>query len=150
MKSRVPFLAFFGILAIFPLDALASELLDIAETATPEEIRQAIRNGADLNAVDLVGRTVLMHAAAWNLDPEVITLLVKQGAKVNARGPNGWTALMMAAYNNPNPQVIIALLKAGADPRLRNQAGNTAFVYAQDNDKLKGTEALRMLRTAAK
>jgi len=58
--------------------------------------------------------------------------------------------LIAAAYSNPNPKAILALLAAGANPRLRSDAGNTAFVYAQDNDKLAGTEALRKLKTVGR
>jgi len=73
----------------------AVNLVDIAETATLEQIRQAVQAGADVNAVDAVGRSVLMLAAASNPDPAVITALVEAGAKVNFRGPRAWTALMM-------------------------------------------------------
>jgi ankyrin repeat protein len=136
-----------GVIVLFPLKAGALDLADIAQSATPADITQALRTGADPNAVDFVGRTVLMLAATSNPDPAVITALAKAGAKVNARGPQGWTPLMMAAYGNPNPAVVLALLAAGADPRLRSNAGRTAFDYAQDNDSLKGTEALAALKT---
>ena len=55
---------------------------------------------------------------------------------------------MMAAYDNPNPQMVAALLQAGANAKLRSEAGGTAYVYAQDNNALKGTAAMRMLRVA--
>jgi ankyrin repeat protein len=131
------------------LGAAAASLFDLAETGTPEQLRQALK-GADVNAVDAVGRTVLMHAAAYNPDPAVITVLVKAGAKVNSRGPAGWTALMMAAYSNPNPAVVEALLTAGANGKLKSDPGYTAFSYAQENDKLKGTPVYEKLRSAAR
>jgi ankyrin repeat protein len=146
MKTRAFFVAFFGVLALSPLHALATDLLDIAGSATAAEIQQAIHGGADPNAADSMGRTVLMIAAASNTDPTALSALVKAGAKVNAPGPHGWTPLMMAAYNNQNPEVVLALLAAGADPRLRSLAGRTAFDYAQDNDKLKGSVTLAKLR----
>jgi len=126
----------------------AANLVDIAETATLEQIRQAVQGGADVNAVDAVGRSVLMLAATTNPDPAVITTLVKAGAKVNFRGPRAWTALMMAAYNNPNPAVVEALLAAGASGKLKSDVGYTAFSYAQENDKLRGTAAYTKLRAA--
>jgi ankyrin repeat protein len=150
MKAVAFLVTLFGVSILLPLDALAANLIDIADTATPDQIQQAVKGGSDSNAADSVGRTVLMIAAASNPDPAVISLLVKAGAKVNARGPRGWTALMMAAYSNPNPEVVVTLLKAGADPTLRSGAGETAWVYAQDNDKLKGTQALQMMKTARK
>jgi uncharacterized protein len=148
MKPESLFLA--GVIAVFPLKAGALDLADIAQSATPADITQALRAGADPNAVDFVGRTVLMLAATSNTDPAVVAALAKAGAKVNARGPQGWTPLMMAAYGNPNPAVVLALLAAGADPRLRNNAGRTAFDYAQDNDSLKGTAALATLKAGSR
>ena len=146
--ARVACLALF--LAPTIAAAQATDLVSIAATGKPEEIRQALANGGKPNAQDAVGRTALMLAAAWNPDPQVIAMLVKAGASINARGPRGWTALMMAAYNNPNPDVVLALLDAGADARLRSDAGWTAFVYGQENDALKGSAALARLRAAAR
>lgn len=131
------------------LGAAAADLFDLAETGTAVQLQQAIK-GADINAADAVGRTMLMHAAAYNPDPQVIALLVKAGANVNARGPRQWTALMMAAYGNPNPAVVEALLAAGADGKLRSDAGETAFDYARDNDKVAGSPAYPKLRAAAR
>lgn len=150
LKARRLLIALYGVVALSPLGALAPDLLDLAASATPAEIQQAASGGADPNATDGVGRTVLMLAAASNPDPAVISALLKAGARVNARGPQGWTALIMAAYSNPNPEVVLALLAGGANPRLRSAAGRTAFEYAQDNDTLKGTEALRKLRAGGR
>ncbi len=145
-QARTLLLALYGAISIAPLHALTADLLDIAATATPSQIQQALKDGADPNARDWVGRTVLMLAAAHNPDPAVISELVKAGARVNARGPQSWTPLMMAGYDNPNPAVVLALLAAGADPRLRSAGGRTAFDYTQDNRALLGTEALRRLK----
>lgn len=148
MRRRA--LLFAGLIALLPAQAPALNLTDIAQSATPADIQQAVRDGADPNAVDSVGRTVLMLAAASNPDPAAITALVKAGSKMNARGPERWTPLMMAAYSNRNPAVVVALLAAGADPRLRSNGGRTAFDYARDNDSLRGTEALVTLRAGRK
>ncbi len=150
MKLYAFIVALCGFVGTYPLGAQAQDLLATAGSATPAEIRQALDRGADPNAVDAAGRTVLMIAAASNPDPAAVSALVKAGARVNARGPHSWTALMMAAYNNPNPHVVSVLLDLGADPRLRSDVGRTAYGYAQDNDKLAGTEALRRLKTASR
>lgn len=150
MRAAPCLIVFLEVFALSPLYAASIDLLDIAQSATAAEVQQAVQSGANPNAVDSVGRTVLMLAAASNSDPAVISALVKGGAKVNARGPQGWTALMMAAYSNPNPAVVLALLAAGADPGLRSDAGRTAYVYGQDNDKLRGTEAMAKLKTTGR
>ena len=128
--------------------AAAASLFDLAETGTAAQVQAAVK-GANVNAVDDAGRTVLMHAAAYNSDPQVVALLVSAGAKVNARGPRQWTALMMAAWGNPNPAVVDSLLAAGANAKLRSDAGETAYDYGADNDKLKGTPTYARLRAAA-
>ena len=150
MKLAPGIVALLGALALHPVSAASIDLLDIAQNATPSQVQQALQSGADPNAADSVGRTVLMLAAAGNPDPAVISALVKAGAKVNARGPQGWTALIMAAYGNPNPAVVLTLLAAGADPRIRSNGGRTAYDYGQDNGTLKGTEALRKLKASGR
>jgi ankyrin repeat protein len=134
------------LLAPLLLRAQASSPID--PEGTGEQVQKAIASGADVNARDDVGRTVLMLAAATNQDERVISLLVAAGATVNARGPNGWTALMMAAYGNRNPRVVEALLKAGADGKFRSLAGRTAFEYAVDNAGILGSTAYADLKKA--
>jgi len=146
MRIRLVALAVFGVLELAPLSAFSTDLIDLAAVATPDQIRDALKNGADPNAVDSVGRTVLMLAASSNTDPTIITLLVKAGARVNARGPEGWTALMFAAYANTSPDVVAALLSAGANAKMRSNAGGTAFDYGSDNEKLKGSAVYGRLR----
>jgi len=146
--KRFFLLSVWGVLALPLLHAQASTLLELAPAGTAEQVQRAITGGADVNARDAADRTVLMLAAASNQDARVISILLKAGAKINARGPNGWTALMMAAFNNPNPDVVEALLKAGADGRIRSGAGETAYDYAQDNDKVVGSQAYASLRRA--
>ena len=144
--ARVLLAALFGLLVLPVSSAFAADLLGIVDSATPEQVQQAIRNGADPNAQDSAGRTVLMIAAAFNPDPAVVSVLVRAGALVNKRGPREWTALMMAAYHNPNPAVITALLKSGASVRMRSEAGRTAFDYAIDNPKVKESAAYSELK----
>ena len=124
--------------------------IELVETGTPRQIQAAIDQGEDVNAQDkLLDWTALMHAARFNKNPEVITTLLKAGADVNAKDTDGWTALMWAAWKNQNLRVITALLKAGADAKAKDGVGKTAFDYAQDNEKLKGTDAYRQLQRAS-
>jgi ankyrin repeat protein len=100
LRRRALLLFLWGVLALPVLNAQTLVLLGLARTGTAEQLQEAIKGGADVNARDAAGRTVLMLAAASNQDEKVISLLVANGAKINSRGPNDWTALMMAAYNN--------------------------------------------------
>ena len=86
------------------------KLLFAAENAKAAvEISQLIRQGADVNAVDEIGRTPLMLAACHNSNPDVLQALLDNGADVNTADPNGWILLTLAA-DNSNPDVMLALI----------------------------------------
>ena len=102
----------------------------------------------DVHAKDKDGKTPLYWAAEFNANPAVITALLKAGGDLNARDKYGNMPLHWAASYNANPDVIIALLEAGADGKARDKAGKTPFDLAQDNDKLKDTDAYWRLNEA--
>jgi hypothetical protein len=117
-----------------------------ADNQNSEVITTLLKAGADVKARNTqMDWTPLMAAAAHNQNPEVITTLLKAGADVKARTNGGWTTLMYAAADNPNPEVISTLLKAGADAKAKDNSGKTAFDHAQDNAKLKETDAYKQL-----
>lgn len=109
--------------------------------ATPEQVRQAVRGGADVNARDKDGVTPLHRAASNNGNPEVIRTLVQLGADVNARDKGGWTPLHMTAALSKKPEVVLVLLELGADPKARADAGETAWDLIQRNEALRNTPA---------
>ncbi len=64
-------------------------------TRNPEVARLLIEKGADVNAQDRDGRTVLMAALR---SFELERLLVENGANVNAKDNDGWTVLKLAQH----------------------------------------------------
>ncbi len=77
-------------------------------------VKKAIAHGADVNASDPAGRTVLMLAVgSESFSIETIRLLVERGADVNAKSANGETALDFAKRGGQS-QVVDLLVKAGA------------------------------------
>lgn len=74
-----------------------------------------VERGADINALDPVGRTLLMQAAASDAMPvDVVKFLLAKGADVNATCPTtGETALSLAKLRGKTP-IVDLLLKAGA------------------------------------
>jgi ankyrin repeat protein len=95
-------------------------LPNIAALSDVNAVRQALDHGADVNAVDPLGRTALMYAAASDLLPlDVVQLLVERGADVNARdlhklsGDSGLTVLDIARLHGTTP-VVEWLVKHGA------------------------------------
>ena len=109
-----------------------------------------LQSGADIYARDKDGATPL-HYAAFSENPTVSSSLIRYGARVNARDNYNNTPLHDAsAKSDPNPEIIKILLAAGADGRLKNLDGATAFDVAEENEKLKGSDAYWSLKTAAK
>ncbi len=73
-----------------------------------------LEHGADINARDPMGRTLLMLAAASDAMPvDVVRLLLAKGLDVNARTPAGETALSLGQLRGHTP-IVDLLLKAGA------------------------------------
>ena len=95
-------------------------------------VRLMLDHGADVNAVDPLGRTPLMYAAASDLLPlDVVKLLVERGADVNAKdahklsGDSGLTVLDIARLHGETP-VVEWLVKSGAKGTAPRPAGSQA------------------------
>ncbi len=76
-------------------------------------VKSLLAHGADPNAVDEKGKTVLMYAAANDHSAAVIPALVEAGADVNARAPRGASALSHA-IESYSEDAVHTLLDAGA------------------------------------
>ena len=126
------------------------------KNATPKEIQALLNAGADVNAKDKDGYTVLMLAAGDNGNPEVIKLLLNGGADIYAKDNKGntvlnyaksdeeknliinatrlggatWDLLKAVQDKNAPPQKIQALLNAGADVNAKDNGGTTALMLA--------------------
>ena len=77
--------------------------------------------------------------------PDRVWQLIQDGAGVNARHKEGLTLLIAAALQNTTPEVLKVLLEAGADAKVKDDEGKRALDYAMENEKLEGTEALKLL-----
>lgn len=95
-------------------------LCNLAVLGDVNLVRVLLDHGADVNAVDPLGRTPLMYAAASDLlNLDVVKLLVEHGADINARdthkqsGDAGLTALDIARLHGETP-ITAFLAKAGA------------------------------------
>lgn len=100
--------------------AYSLTLPDIAVMGDVNAVRLMLDHGADVNAVDPLGRTPLMYAAASDLQPlDVVKLLIERGANVNAvnghkeSGDAGLTVLDIAKLHGETP-VVAWLIKSGA------------------------------------
>jgi len=67
------------------LETLNNKLLDVMKQGTSiEEVKSLLKNGADVNAINKKGSTVLMIATGLDAQKEMIELLIEHGADVNA------------------------------------------------------------------
>ena len=111
-----------------------SDFFGLCEKGSLQQINDAIKNGANVNARDRSSATTpLLIAARFNPDPSVITALTNAGADVNAQDRLGNTPLIVAIINNPNPGVITALVRAGSDINEKKNMGMTPLMFAALN-----------------
>lgn len=92
-------------------------------------VKQALKAGADVNAVDKNDQTPLRLAA--NLDSnEIVQELLHAGANVNAQAQrDGVTAVYEATWSK-NQHILETLIKAGADINLARKDGFTPLMMA--------------------
>ena len=114
-----------------------------------ETVKALIQAGADVNAKNHKGETALMWAA-WRGRTENVNALIEAGAD-DLTDNEGRTALIHAAKSERgNPETVNALIEAGSNVKHRDNSGKTAVDYARENDKLKGTDALKRLEELSK
>ena len=95
-----------GLLVVSPVSA----------PGKPELVRIALDRGADVNARDIKGRTVLMLLAiSQQVTPELVQAIIDRGADVQAKSKQGLNALDYALQLGRQP-IIDVLKRAGLKP----------------------------------
>ena len=74
-------------------------LLFVSKNASMEEVIRLIQEGADVNAVDNLGKTPLLLAARSNSNSDVLRVLIDNGADVAFKDKEGKNALDYADEN---------------------------------------------------
>ncbi|HQB83683.1 MAG TPA: ankyrin repeat domain-containing protein, partial [Candidatus Rifleibacterium sp.] len=124
----------------------AELLLRAASNRDPEVVKLFLTRGADINSTDDLGRTPLFFAARFSA-PEAIKALIAAGADVNTCDKYGFSALMAAAEMSISPETVKILVDAGARiDCVDSEQGRTALDFALENENLKDTEVISLLR----
>jgi len=113
-------------------EVLNRKLLAAATSADKaKEIRDLLKEGADIHTQNDWGLTPIMLAAQYNPSVVVLKALLDAGADIQEAEPKYRSnALHLAANRSTNVKVIEALLEAGADLNARNYLGETALMIA--------------------
>lgn len=120
---------------------LSAELIKAAKKGDTQAAEELIAKGADMNAKDNDGHTVLMGAAVRG-NTKIAELLIANGADVNARNNSDDTALMLAALNG-HTETAEMLINKGADLDARNNRSDTALTWAALQGYTKTAEMLK-------
>jgi len=122
-----------------------------SSSPNPTTIKILAEAGAEINAVDHFGMTPLMYASWKKKDAAAVKALLEVGARLETIDTHGRTALICAAQNSESPEVVEALVAAGANIELRDsQFGKTAYEYAIENEFLKDTATIDLLKAKSR
>ena len=112
---------------------LECDLLTAAEKGTIEQVRDLIRQGADVNVQDEYGFTPLISAII-NEHLDICKELVKAGADVNMKSEAGMTALhflgdrLYSPLSTNDLECMNELVHEGADVNSQTNSGNTPLM----------------------
>ena len=95
-------------------------------------VKEFIKAGANVNAVDARGLAALMLAVIWRND-RYVDFLIDAGADVKRKDTTGRDALWYSA-NDTNYPVVEILLKAGADVNGRCKKGSTPLLAIMNKE----------------
>lgn len=127
------------------------QFLKIVSTASEQEIIEAVKRSANVNAKDEYGATPLMTVSQRAM-PGAVSALINAGADVNAHNMEGWSALICAVNcfdenlnTTENIDTVSLIIKAGADVNNTDITAATALIYAAEGS---GPEIVSMLLDA--
>jgi|GEM_PF-1526552 len=99
----------------------------------PNWARDLIKAGADVNARDDEGKSVLAHAAGAGYT-NMVRVFVNAGATIDDKDKGGMTPLMHAALGwFQGYDATKALIEAKADINAKDYSGKTALMHAAEN-----------------
>ncbi len=129
MKLFVRALIFTCVVAV-PGILLSDEggLIEAIMSNQAKQVEEAIKSGANVNALNQNGETPIMIASEKGVSA-IVKLLIDARADVNVKRKNGVTALMMAS-DRGHTEAARLLIEAKADLNAEASNGNTALFWA--------------------
>lgn len=119
-------------------------LINSAEQGDAAKVVEALKNGANINAVNGKGRTALMRAST-NGHMSVLKILVEAGAEIELRAPgNDSTGFLFCAVNG-HTECTEFMFKSGGRLNSQNVWGDTPLILALDKMYLDTAELLLSL-----
>jgi ankyrin repeat protein len=133
---------------IIQIGSLTPLLLAAATGGSPAVVDALIAAGADVNAADARGLTVVMTAVATDhADPAMVRVLIAKGANLTVKDLNGETALDWALKSGNTPEAAM-LKRAGAPSSTPAAADVPAPAPAAAHDSVRRGVAV-LERTSA-
>lgn len=99
------------------------------EDGISAQLQLLVEKGANINAKDRYGRSVLQSSIQSN-NPEVVKFLIDYGADLESTDNRGETALFNAVGLN-NPTMVQLLIDHGANLEVKNEYGKTLLDVAR-------------------
>ncbi|MBU4054027.1 MAG: ankyrin repeat domain-containing protein [Proteobacteria bacterium] len=111
-------------------------LLSAATEGRIEDLKALLKDGVDVNAMDMLSGSTPLSCAIFNGHLEIVEYLINSGADINAKTVYGVTILSDAAVNGHMAGVTI-LLNKGAKVNIKDMFGSTALWRASINGHTK-------------
>jgi len=122
-----------GMRADAQLSAQDQALFNAVNALQPERVKDALRNGANIEAKNNLGKTPLALAAGFG-ETDIVKLLLENHANVEARDNDGNTPLIWAV-NLGETDVVKLLLDNHANFEAKTNHGSTPLIVAADTGK---------------
>lgn len=113
---------------------LNSKLFDAVEQNNLDEVKELIKNGADIHAREISSKKAI-HIAVKKGNKNIVEFFLNEGISVNDTNNSGWTPLHYAAFSG-ELEIAKLLVAKGANVRAENAYGQKPIDlthYGKDN-----------------
>jgi ankyrin repeat protein len=129
-----------------PLRDIDRDLLDESQRDEPARVRQLLKQGANIEAKNELGKTPLFLATSSQLT-STVKVLLDGGANTEVKGEEGSTPLILTAIFG-DAAIMKLLLNKGANIEARDSSGRTPLImaaYYASEDDLNGSHQVEVV-----